>query len=40
MKRTRFTGRQIIGVLQEAVPGAKTGNLVRRYGGTKATVYN
>lgn len=35
MKRMRFTKEQTIGVLKEAEPGAKTGDLARRYGGRK-----
>jgi len=32
MKRTRFTGEQIIGILKEAEAGAKTVELARRVG--------
>ena len=40
MKRTRFTEEQIIGILKEAVSGAKTADLARRHGVSEATIYN
>jgi putative transposase len=40
MKRTRFSGEQIIGVLKEAEAGAKTAELARRHGVSEATIYN
>lgn len=40
MKRTRFTEEQIIGVLKEAVSGAKTGDLAGVTGVSEATIYN
>lgn len=40
MKRTRFTGEQIIGLLNEAEAGAKTADLARRDGVAEATIHN
>ena len=40
MKRKRFTGEQIIGVLKKAEAGAKTADLARRHGVSEATIYN
>ena len=39
MKRKRFTEEQIIGVLKEAVAGAKTLDLCRRHGLSEQTFY-
>ena len=39
MKGTRFTEEQIIGVLKETEAGAKTADMARRYGVSKATIY-
>jgi putative transposase len=40
MKRTRFTGEQIITVLKEHEAGTKTGDLARKHGISEATLYN
>ncbi len=40
MKSTRFTEKQIIGVLKEAEAGAKTADLAQRHGVSEATIYN
>lgn len=40
MKRTKFTEKQIIGMLKEAEAGAKTADLARRHGVSEATIYN
>lgn len=39
MKRKRFTGEQIIGVLKQAEAGAKTSDLCRQAGVTEQTFY-
>ena len=39
MTRKRYTEEQIIGVLKEAVVGAKTGELCRKHGMSEATFY-
>lgn len=39
MKRKRFTGEQIIGVLKESEAGAKTDDICRRHGISSATFY-
>ena len=40
MKRAKFTEEQIIGVLREQEAGAKTADLARKHGVSKATLYN
>jgi putative transposase len=40
MKRKWFTEEQIIGVLKEHDPGAKTADLCRKHGISEATFYN
>jgi len=40
MKRKRFTEEQIIGVLKQAVAGAKAKDLYRQHGISEATFYN
>jgi putative transposase len=39
MKRTRFTTEQIIAMLQEHRAGAEVGELARRHGFSKGTLY-
>lgn len=39
MKRKRFTGEQIIGVLRESEAGAKVDGICRRHGISTATFY-
>ena len=39
MVRKRYTEEQIIGVLNEAEAGAKTGELCRKHGVSEATFY-
>ena len=39
MKRSRFTEEQIIAVLKEHELGAKTADLLRKYGISEATFY-
>ncbi len=40
MKRKRFTEEQIVGVPKEDEAGARTADLARRHGVSKATIYN
>src|SRR5262245_13278130 len=40
MKRSRYTGEQIIGILREHEAGAKTADLARKHGISEATLYN
>jgi putative transposase len=40
MKPSRFTTEQIITILQEHAAGAAPGDLVRRHGISKATLYH
>ena len=40
MVRKKYTEEQIIAMLKESEPGAKTGELCRKYGMSDATFYN
>ena len=40
MKKSRFTGEQIIGVLREQESGTPTADVCRRHGISTATFYN
>ena len=40
MKRSKFSGEQIIGVLKEHEAGAKTAELCRKHGISEASFYN
>lgn len=40
MRRSRFSEEQIISILQESVAGAKTSELILRYGISRETFYN
>jgi putative transposase len=40
MKKSRFRGKQIIGVLKEAYAGMKVADLCRKHGISDATFYN
>jgi putative transposase len=40
MKKKRFTGQQIIGVLKEAEAGMKVAEVCRKHGISDATYYN
>jgi len=39
MKRSRFTGEQIVGVLKQGEAGMKTAELCRQHGITEGTYY-
>ena len=40
MKKARFTTEQIITILQEHAAGAEPGDLIRRHGISRATLYH
>ena len=40
MKKSRFSGEQIIGILREQEAGAATADVCRRHGISSATFYN
>ncbi len=39
MRKSRFTGAQITGILKQAEGGAKVGDLAREHGVSTATIY-
>ena len=39
MRKSRFTGEQIVGILQEYAAGAKISELCRKHGMSDATFY-
>ena len=40
MKKARFTTEQIVAILQEHAAGAEVGELIRRHGISRATLYH